>query len=94
MEEGLPTLRTQLLWILGIAVVLAVYMTMPVSRCPRACGAHLDQILGYTRLPGVTRQEAEKMLAWGRSSYRCRFCRSTGYVTLLRFTQEIYDTLR
>jgi hypothetical protein len=84
-----PTLRLQILWILGVVAVVAAYAGVPVSACPGPCEP-VPQLVAYTQLPGVTRTDAEKMLAWARSS-PCGFCNGRRSVTLLRYTQVVYE---
>jgi hypothetical protein len=79
-------------WILGITVLLALYAFCPVGACPRKCGEPVPQLVGYTKLPGVTPQDAEKMLAWGRS-FPCWHCGSRRYLTLHRCTFLLYEGL-
>ena len=60
--------------------LLLTLLLMPV-RCPAGCGP-CAQLIGYTRLPGVTPAEAQRMLAWWENQ-DCRICGKRRWVTLL-----------
>jgi len=74
---------------LGAQLVLAglfiCWLVLPVLflsiPCPRRCGPG-DPLIGDTRLPGVSRAEARRMLAWGEAE-DCRLCGKRRRITIL-----------
>ncbi|HZE95643.1 MAG TPA: hypothetical protein VE981_01320 [Planctomycetota bacterium] len=62
--------------------MLATLLLTPFLPCPGNCGPS-EQLLGYTRLPGVRPEEAERLLAWG-NSFPCSACRMRRHVSLLQ----------
>jgi hypothetical protein len=69
-----------LLLLTVVPIVLTLTIT-PIFSCAR-CGP-CPQLVGYTRLPGVTPAQAEAMLAWGYS-FPCSNCGNTGRLSLLK----------
>jgi len=63
-----------------VGSILLTALLMPV-RCPADCGP-CAQLIGYTRLPGVSPADARRMLSWWENQ-DCRVCGKRRWVTLL-----------
>jgi len=71
-----------LLGLLSVLFVAGVIAFLPVLPCPAECWEPNPQLLGYTKLPGVTSAQAAEMLAWD-SSFPCRLCNRRRRISLL-----------
>jgi hypothetical protein len=60
-------------------IVLTLLVFAPVFRCT-SCTA-TQQLIGYTRLPGISREDAAKMIAWADSS-PCGRCDNLGRISM------------
>jgi len=70
-----------LLFLLTIVPIVLTLTIAPIFSCAR-CGP-CPQLVGYTRLPGITPAQAEALMAWGYS-FPCSVCGKTGRLSLLR----------
>ena len=73
------------LLLLTVVPILLTFAMAPIYPCHR-CGP-CPQLVGYTRLPGITPEQAELMMAWGYAS-PCYVCNKTRRISILRGLQH------
>lgn len=77
-------LQGLLLTTVSLALVACAVLFLPWMHCPDCRDCYYDEIVRFTRLPGVSRAEARKMIAWAEH-FPCRRCGNLGRISLASY---------
>jgi len=71
------------LLLMAILFVVGMVAFAPLVPCPRKCWQN-DQLMGYAKLPGVSRDQIAQIHAWA-DSYPCDTCHRWRRISLLQY---------